>query len=463
MKNITISVTNDGGLADPPPVVYAVTFDPSTIAGLQGWWKADSIVGLSDGAQLVTWDDSSGNNKTITGGCSAVGGAAPYYRATGFNGKPCLDFPYLGCACEIANGGVGQNAPWTEFVVLKATPPTFYTLAMSGGWGSSGLGINAGGYIWAANGVQYNAGAPDTSPHVAVAVIDSTNASFVNNRLFVDGNQFVSRIAGSGQDFTSFDRLGAYAGGNFGVGLVAEILHYNVALSDADRQKVQNYLADKYVITFPPPFNPSQIAGLKGWWAADSLALADGTPVDSLQDQSGHTNTATATGATRPVMATNAAGKRVIRFDSTSQSYLSLATALPDTTWTILVVMKPLNSGSILASIGSITAYGTCGPHFWAGFQHQLDCAGVGYLYTPDGDDAFHVLTGASTAEMFRDGVALTKGAGTAFGGGAFDMFGRRYVQTSDGDIAEILFYDSVLSVSDRVKAENYLRLKYGI
>jgi hypothetical protein len=501
---IAINTTNNSGYVDPAALSYtSQPFNPAAIAGLQGWWKADAITGLADGAPLVTLPDSSGNNKTMTGGCAAVGATAPLYRATGFNGKPCLDFAYMGLACEIANGGVPKDAPWTSFIVLKvAAGNPLYGLTLSGGYGSPGLGCNALKYFFGSNALQYTAGTTDTAPHVVAAVISTPyTATPADNRLWVDGAQQASTLTGSGQDFVAgFDRFGAWAGGNFGVGLVAEILHYNVALSDADRQGVQNYLLRKYAITPPPPFVPTQIAGCKGWWSADSLALADGTPVDSLSDLSGNNNHATQTGAARPIFKTNVivrsqppeiaegkpvpdephisqpkvptlrdaidlqlVNKPVIRFASApTPQNLILTTPIPDTTWTVCAVMRQTVTGTIIVSLGSTAGFGTAGPFVYPN-NWQMGAGGVGWGTAEAIDQAFHVMTADTTPSLFKEGVAFNLINGVGYGGGPLNNIGFRYQHVSDGDIAEIIAYDSVLSPADRNKVENYLRLKYGI
>ena len=496
--NKIISVTNDGAYKDPAAISYNATpFDPSTIAGLQGWWKADAITGLADGAPLVTWPDSSGHGYTITGGCAAISGAAPIYRATGFNGKPCIDFPTLGYACDIANGGVAVTEPWTEFVVMKGTAgQPFYALNISSGYGSMGLSLSNDDHCYfGGSGNRFTAGTVGVAPHVATAISDAAA-----RRCWIDGNEFATTLVGSGPDYVpGFDRFGAFAGGNFGVGLVAEILHYNVALSDADRQKVQNYLKAKYVITFPPPFVPTQIAGCKGWWSADSLALADGAPVTSLPDLSGNNNHATQTGAACPIFKASVivrsqppeiaegkptpddpeisqpkvptlrdmvdlqlVNKPVIRFASTpTLQRLDLTTPIPDTTWTVIAVLRQTVSGTLSVSLGSLGGYGTVGPYVYPN-NWQIGAHGTGYT-SDNCDNAFHVMSGDTTPSLYKEGVALTLTSPVGYGGGNLDCIGQRYAQGSDGDVAEIIAYDSVLSVADRTKVESYLRLKYGI
>lgn len=40
---------------------------PSDLSGLQAWWRATAITGLSSGDDITTWNDSSGNSRNATG------------------------------------------------------------------------------------------------------------------------------------------------------------------------------------------------------------------------------------------------------------------------------------------------------------------------------------------------------------------------------------------------------------
>ena len=53
------------------------------------WFKADAITGLSNGAKVGTWNDSSGNNNPATNAASA---RQPAYVAAAINGLPGVRF-----------------------------------------------------------------------------------------------------------------------------------------------------------------------------------------------------------------------------------------------------------------------------------------------------------------------------------------------------------------------------------
>jgi hypothetical protein len=64
------------------------SFDPSTITGLLGWWKADAL-SLSDGDAVASWTDSSSNSNPWV---QATGGNKPIYKTDGMNGRPAVVF-----------------------------------------------------------------------------------------------------------------------------------------------------------------------------------------------------------------------------------------------------------------------------------------------------------------------------------------------------------------------------------
>jgi hypothetical protein len=86
--------------------------DPSTVAGLKLWLKADSLA-LADGAAVTTWTDSSGNGNNAT----AVG--APVFKTNILNGKPVIRFVGVqGFTLATAIAGTSAG-PWTVVAVMK--------------------------------------------------------------------------------------------------------------------------------------------------------------------------------------------------------------------------------------------------------------------------------------------------------------------------------------------------------
>lgn len=98
---------------------------------------------------------------------------------------------------------------------------------------------------------------------------------------------------------------------------------------------------------------PASFPSLRAWWAADSLSLADGTPVgdgaNDWGDSSGNGNALTQpTPTKRPLFKTNIFGsKPSIRFDGTDD-FLGMTGSISlnaSTEYTLLTVSKLANSG----------------------------------------------------------------------------------------------------------------------
>ena len=230
-------------------------------------------------------------------------------------------------------------------------------------------------------------------------------------------------------------------------------------------------LSDPAGVTYtaaPPPFDPTQVTGLQGWWKADSLALSDGAPVASWTDSSTHGRNATPGVAPTFVLNPLSMGKPAVHFTSgtvlrftaipiaTPAGYTIIAVTFRAAGWTLNVMS---------ANTGSPAPEG-------------LDCGGGNAVYMSDAggrvvapiqSNRWSVYTQtsdyASTYHGFENGMPLTLGAtGGWASANHYDQIGMRGDGDSgDGYIAELLFYDHVLSDADRLSVEKYLGDKYAI
>lgn len=124
---------------------------PSQLASLHAWYKADALTGYSAGDPLTSWPDSGPN------GFDAAVITAPTYRATdGPNSMPCVRFASASSqglsADGIATALTGQDKPVTVMAVVKNTSlASTYTI-----WS---LGNSASGtpyaWFWTSNLSQY--------------------------------------------------------------------------------------------------------------------------------------------------------------------------------------------------------------------------------------------------------------------------------------------------------------------
>lgn len=92
--------------------------DPSSIAGLVGWWKADALT-LADGDPVSSWTDSSGNGFDAT---QATPANQPVFNTGQLNGLPAVNFN--GSSDSLAAAITSTAQPFTVFAVADADSPS---------------------------------------------------------------------------------------------------------------------------------------------------------------------------------------------------------------------------------------------------------------------------------------------------------------------------------------------------
>jgi len=215
-------------------------FAPTDISGLQLWLDASDASTITESSGAVSqWDDKSGNANHVTQGTAAL---QPTTGTRTQNSLNVLDFDG---SDFLRNGAIGPfSQPNTVFVVGKADA-TATTQAFVHGdnfANDNAIGLTSSNFFMFADSALFG-GASDTSTHIFIAEFNSTSSE-----LFIDGVSSATGDAGSGSanDF----RVGArYDGAEALDGFVAEVLVYDSALSTADREAVEAYLADKWGIT----------------------------------------------------------------------------------------------------------------------------------------------------------------------------------------------------------------------
>lgn len=233
-------------------------FSPATITGLQAWWDASDTSTITESSGSVSQvDDKSGNSNHLT---QSTGSSQPSLVAAVQNGLSVLRF-------DGSNDYLSHNV-----IVSDPTELTLICVVKS---------INGSlGNIWshrdeATRVIQLNyAGNPDqlrfsmrgsgnALQHAYVNTQLNTFATFgfVFNKTASNHFSFTNKTKGtavtaafSGENFTStLNTLGAsYYNGSYSgffEGDICEVVIYNTALSDADREAVEDYLIAKWGIT----------------------------------------------------------------------------------------------------------------------------------------------------------------------------------------------------------------------
>ena len=217
-------------------------YQPSSISGLRVWLKADAITGIVNGGQVTTWSDSSGNGINFT---QATSTKQPTYVRNAINGKPALHF--TASTQQTMTNATNFSTPNTIFYVSRQTGGTKARLlsGLSNNWL---LGYHGGNKNMAYFEGWVSSGGitADNDWHI----YSSTQTASLST-VYENGAQLYSNANGvTGPNGLS---LNGYQGtSEFSDGDIAELIIFNSALSDTDRQKVNNYLNNKY--------NPSYFA-----------------------------------------------------------------------------------------------------------------------------------------------------------------------------------------------------------
>ena len=217
------------------------------------------------------------------------------------------------------------------------------------------------------------------------------------------------------------------------------------------------------------------------WLKADTLALSDGDAIATWTDRSGNSNDLTqSTEILKPLYKTNILnGHPAILFDG-NNDYIQSTISVPNK-YSVIAVYKQTVPGSF--SIAVSWGSGISGKTFWSGYIP--DSSGQPYpghlipasdsatdTYTSSVDDTnWHLITGkfdgthitgsdfntASTPSL--DQLSGTLSSSKVTIGGYGDAGGLNWA----GYIAEVFFFNSELSDTDRDLIKSYLKYKYNL
>lgn len=215
-----------------------------------------------------------------------------------------------------------------------------------------------------------------------------------------------------------------------------------------------------------PVFSPLDITGLKLWLKADALSLSDADPVGTWPDSSGLGNDATqGTAAKKPTYKVSIInGMPVVRFDGTDDVLLcpaiTAATGLSAFAVSKVAVATSFGMTLVLRVFTlELRQNGVTG-------NMQLLTNGTTSIAGSAGTSwTVHSFTnnGSDLTELWTNGTSNGTQPNSATCG--TPTIGARSDSSSpfNGDVAEIILYDSDLADSDRQAVEAYLAAKYGL
>ena len=209
-----------------------------------------------------------------------------------------------------------------------------------------------------------------------------------------------------------------------------------------------------------PAFSPAKISGLGIWLDASTLALADGAAVTTWPDISGENHLLTPQTYTAPTFKTNALNdKPVVRFAGGTNVLISDVSAAYQHIFLVAMYRLPAfqNYVGLVGMVSTLILTANSGDTRWYPYE-ESSCTyhlnGVKYLTGWVGP----MNSVYSTISVLRH---PQHGSWSGyFMLGADRLFPDRHW---DGDIAEAIAYDRVLSDSERQQVEGYLREKWGL
>lgn len=221
-------------------------------AGLKIWLKADAIQALSDGNDLTTWLDSSGNGIDATYVQRIGTLIKPKYKTNILNGNPAVRFGSACCSSSLSTSAVTIQDR-SVFIVVSplGNPPAddqggahMLIIQNSSPW----YEINAwtGGSIHLYDGSYYDTGVSFSGTKLVSQVTGGSGSN-----IYVNGNLATSSASAAASInaimlIGEWDSSGSIYGGLNGD--IAEIIVFNSTLSNAERQAVETYLNSKYAV-----------------------------------------------------------------------------------------------------------------------------------------------------------------------------------------------------------------------
>jgi hypothetical protein len=232
---------------------------PPPTANLQGWFKSDSIVGLNDGDSVLSWpnDASEGSYPTYYLKDTASTNP-PTYQTDGFRSLPRVQF--AGASSQVLRWIEKDSLAdidmtgWTAatiFVVMKVNnDPALSGFTDSGMYtfGSPDFATHhpyVDGIIYESFCTTSRKPLSDPAPSLASLHVWNVISAASDYRTYLNGSLFSS----TGSNTFSGNNTGAWLGRSISVyldGDIAEILIYDIAVSDIVRASVYEYLNEKW-------------------------------------------------------------------------------------------------------------------------------------------------------------------------------------------------------------------------
>lgn len=260
---VTVRATDTSGNTADQTITYTVTdvseaWSPLALgADLGAWQKGDSLTG-ADTDPITTWTDSSGNGKNYT----QSGAARPLVAAANLNGMNVARFDSTNLYFDVPNV-FGAAAAGSIYMVLKNNndPSVSETLSGMARFGNSTGGSTVWHHPWTDGAIYCEFGTTsrksygNPTPSLASWRIQSVHSASADHGMYIDGVLFASTGTNTvgwdsspkfGRSTRDPDTTPSY---RYFYGWAAEVILVKAKLSQANREKMEGYLAHKWGLT----------------------------------------------------------------------------------------------------------------------------------------------------------------------------------------------------------------------
>lgn len=484
------------------PLAVATTFSPASITGCQLWLDADdtSTTTLS-GSSVTAWNDKSGNNRhmnTLTPAATWTPSTAAYPTiGTPIGGRRTINFTaQAGLKQSTTLDGV-KNLFWVGRIQAPVGTPgavSFFLLGHDVNYDWHGNPIDQGGKI--INTTFANSGIYNASPTSLFTTYGVRGAIFSN--VDMPSSSTISLLSVAGITGTTryqgicYDRIG----GNIGwCGDLAEVIVYSNALTIPQRTQIENYLLEKWKITYHPfqaiksnpttVFTPATLPRCQLWLdgldpAGTGVIPVANSTVSTWIDKSGNLNHGTGSG-TPTYLAEGGINFNASSYFSNTAFKMTFANrsmffVMQETTRTNAAVLSfiptPSNqhdygvpSGITFNCEGGFQTFG-----YWYGgpFGYQYRMGNTTLLPRGIYNDNMNTVVGSgyvngSNAANKTAIYSATTCSGYVIAGRWYQDQGVPAGGKLNGVIYEIIAYDRGLTNSERQQVEGYLAWKWRL
>jgi len=479
------------GLVPPSPTI------PLTVPGLALWLDASDTSSMTlSGSSVTGWADKSGNNRNATS-----------------SGSPTLSSGQIVFSgSQLFSGSItNTTANLTAFVVAKTTtsPATQFARILSASAGGNDFdntpSMDVMVYLDTANTLGsfrnfVTLSTVTTTPNQTFLAVTRTNAT--TNTFYLNGTAS-STVTLSGGAVGSFGYTTYWVGsGPTGAnltGTVSEVLYYHADLTDTQRQTIENYLAKKWGIgasTIPSShpfysirphlrgFQPNDIDGCLLWLdgndvsvlfsdvAGTSAITTNGQTIRCWKDKSGRGCNATQAG-NAPIWNSS----NYVNFTQSLGQFMNLPNGtLPFASGTNAYSIFAVANLNNTANVGkTIIGNGVAGNNSFNALQIQGQSIAnlwynndiAGGSLTANTFFIANIAFNGSTRYIYQTGTSVNTTASSGWAApntnnviGVEPATGNWYY---DGNIGEILVYNTALTTSQRQQVEGYLAHKWGL